>query len=214
MSKATRHLLLAGATGVVGRQVLAQALRDPRVGSVSALARRELPAHPKLTTVRVDFEHLDADAAWWRADAVICTLGTTMRRAGSRPAFQRVDHDYPLMVARLAHARGTRTYVLNSAIGADARSRFFYNRVKGELEDALRQVGFDALALVRPGLIDGDRSESRPAERMMLAALRTAAPLLPRRWRPNPAARIASALLGAALLPSPGVSVIAAEQMA
>lgn len=207
------NLLLIGATGLVGRHVLDQALADPRIGAVTALVRRELPAHPKLTTVRADFERLDRNASWWHADAVICTLGTTMRAAGSRAAFQRVDHDYPLTVARLAHAHGTPVYVLNSAIGADARARFFYNRVKGELENHLLQVGFDSLVLVRPGIISGHRNEFRLGERVMLGALRVAAPLLPRRWRPNPASKIAKALLDAALLPQPGVSVIAAERM-
>lgn len=213
LSMANMKLLLVGATGLVGSQVLEQAIIDPRIGSVTALARRELPAHPKLMTLLVDYERLDADASCWRADAVICTLGTTMRSAGSQTAFHRVDHDYPLAVARLAHAQGTRVYVLNSAIGADARSRFFYNRVKGELEDDLRQIGFDSLALVRPGLIDGHRTERRPSEQMMLTAMRTVAPLLPRRWRPNPAPSIAIELLNAALLPRPGVSIIPAEQM-
>lgn len=206
-------LLMVGATGVVGREVLTQALADPRVGSVTALVRRALPPHARLTTVSADYERLDANAPWWKADAVICTLGTTLSRAGSRAAFHRVDHDYPLMVARLAHAHGTRVYVLNSAVGADASSWFFYNRVKGELEAGLRQIGFDALALVRPGLIDGERTESRPGEQIALVALRFAGRLLPRRWRPNPASHIARALLDAALVPREGVTVIPAEHM-
>ena len=127
------RLLLVGATGLVGRHVLAQALADPRVGGVTAPARRELPAHLKLASPRVDFERLTDAADWWQADAAICTLGTTLRTAGSKAEFRRVDHDYPLAVARLARAAGTPTYVLNSAIGADADSRFLYNRTKGEL---------------------------------------------------------------------------------
>ena len=207
-------LLLVGATGLVGRCVLEQALADPRVGAIVAPSRRELPTHPKLSAPAVDFKRLDADAAWWRADAVICTLGTTMRTAGSQAAFRRVDHDYPLAVARLARAQGTPTYVLNSATGADAGSRIFYNRVKGELEDDLRQLGFDSLALVRPGLISGQREEFRLGERLMVATLGVTGPLLPRRWRLNPAHNIAQALLQAALAPEPGVHIITATQMA
>ena len=127
-------LLLLGATGLVGRHVLARALADPRVEAVVALGRRELAAHPKLRSPQVDFDHLPPHADWWQADAVVCALGTTMRTARSEEAFRRVDFGYPLAVARLARAHGTPTYVLNSAIGADARSRLFYNRVKGELE--------------------------------------------------------------------------------
>src|SRR5688572_4654854 len=126
-------LLLVGATGLVGSHVLRQALTESRIDLVVAPARRPLPEHAKLHAPLVDFEHLPEDASWWQADAVVCTLGTTIKTAGSRETFRRVDHDYPLAVARLARRHGTPTYVLNSALGADAASRIFYNRVKGQL---------------------------------------------------------------------------------
>jgi uncharacterized protein YbjT (DUF2867 family) len=207
-------LLLVGATGLVGRHVLELALADERVTQVVAPVRRPLPEHPRLLAPQVDYEQLPEDADWWRADAVICTLGTTMKLAGSREAFRRVDHDYPLQVARLAHRHGTRTYALNSAVGANARSRFFYNRVKGELEAHLGEVGFASLALVRPGLIGGQRADHRWGEGTMLRVLGLLEPLLPRGWRINPAANIAQALLTAALEPRPGVSVVSAAQLA
>lgn len=207
-------LLLVGATGLVGRHVLELALADERVTQVVAPVRRPLPEHPRLLAPQVDYEQLPEDADWWRADAVICTLGTTMKLAGSREAFRRVDHDYPLQVARLAHRHGTRTYALNSAVGANARSRFFYNRVKGELEAHLGEVGFASLALVRPGLIGGQRADHRWGEGAMLRVLGLLEPLLPRGWRINPAANIAQALLTAALEPRPGVSVVSAAQLA
>jgi hypothetical protein len=94
--------LLMGSTGLVGHHVLDFALADRRVDAVVALVRRGLPEHTKLLTQTVDFERLPEDAPWWRVDAVICTLGTTMRTAGSKAAFRRVDHGYPLAVARLA----------------------------------------------------------------------------------------------------------------
>src|SRR5690606_13326266 len=98
---------------------LQQALADERISQVIAPVRRTLDDHPKLFAPQVDFEQLPEDALWWKADAVICTLGTTMKKAGSRDAFRQVDHDYPLMVARLAHQQGTTCYVLNSATGAN-----------------------------------------------------------------------------------------------
>lgn len=209
-----RKLILVGATGLVGRHVLRLALADDRVGAVVAPARRDLPGHPKLSAPRVDFERLPEAAEWWRADAVVCTLGTTMRTAGSREAFRRVDHDYPLAVARLARRHGTPAYVLNSALGADARSRIFYNRVKGELEEALAAQGFESLTFVRPGLIGGERDEFRRGERIMLPIMAGLGPLLPRRWRINPAPRIAAALLEAALDAKPGVHVVGSDRMA
>lgn len=207
-------LLLVGATGLVGRNVLAQALADPSVGAVVAPTRRELPAHPKLRNPQVDFDCLPQDADWWQVDAVVCALGTTMRAAGTEEAFRRVDYNYPLAIAGLARAHGSSTYVLNSAIGADARSRFFYNRVKGELEQALAGAGFESLTFVRPGVIGGHRDEFRLGERLMVRGLTLTAPLLPKRWRLNPAPRIASALLEAAIRPKTGVQVVASDRMA
>ncbi|MBR7953380.1 NAD(P)H-binding protein [Burkholderia cenocepacia] len=206
-------LLLVGATGLVGRHVLEVALADARVDQVIVLARRPLSPHPKMRALEVDFDHLPDTADWWHADAVICTLGTTMRAAGSQAAFRRVDHDYPLAVARLAHRHGTPTYVLNSALGADAASRIFYNRVKGEVEQALAGVGFDSLTYVRPGLIGGSRDEFRFGERLFVFALSTVAPVLPAKWRVNPAPRIARALLDAAIDARPGVQVVASDRL-
>ncbi|WFR82252.1 NAD-dependent dehydratase [Janthinobacterium rivuli] len=206
-------LILIGATGLVGREVLRLALADARVTAIVAPVRKPLPAHPKLDAPLVDFDRLPADAPWWQADAVICTLGTTMKVAGTRQAFRRVDHDYPLAAARLALAAGTRTYALNSAAGANAASRFFYNRVKGELERDLEALGFGSLTHVRPGLIGGERDVARAGEGAALRLLRVLGPVLPRRWRINPAPRIASALLAAALASAPGVHVVSPEQL-
>ena len=207
-------LILIGATGLVGREVLRLALSDLRVTAIVAPVRKPLPAHPKLEAPLVDFDRLPADAPWWQADAVICTLGTTMKVAGTRQAFRRVDHDYPLAAARLALAAGTRTYALNSAAGANAASRFFYNRVKGDLERDLEALGFASLTHVRPGLIGGEREEARAGEGAALRVLRVLGPVLPRRWRINPAPRIASTLLEAALAGTPGVHVVGPEQLA
>ena len=207
------HLILAGATDLVGTHVLRLALADARVTTVTALARKPLPPHPKLLAPGVDFDALPQDAAWWRADAVICALGTTMKVAGSQAAFRRVDFDYPLAVARLAHAAGTPAYVLNSATGANAASRFFYNRVKGELEAALATLGFASLTHVRPGLIGGERATVRAGEAALAFVLTALAPVLPARWRINPARRIAQALLEAAIAARPGVQVIASAQL-
>ena len=207
-------LILIGATGLVGREVLRLALSDTRVTAIVAPVRKPLPAHPKLDAPLVDFDRLPADAPWWQADAVICTLGTTMKVAGTRQAFRRVDHDYPMAAARLALAAGTRTYALNSAAGANAASRFFYNRVKGDLERDLEALGFASLTHVRPGLIGGEREEARTGEGAALRVLRVLGPVLPRRWRINPAPRIASALLEAALASAPGVHVVGPEQLA
>lgn len=204
-------LLLIGVTGLVGRHVLDLALADARVHSIVALTRKPLSLHPKLSTYLVDFDHLPDDPAMWSVNAVICTLGTTMRIAGSKEAFSRVDYDYPLAVAKRARAHHVPVYVLNSAIGANATSRFFYNRVKGELENALAKSGFTSLTFVRPGLIGGQRQEYRAGEHISSLILGVLGPLLPKRLRINPARSIAHALVDAALAAKPGQHVVSAE---
>lgn len=206
--------MLAGATGLVGRHVLSQLLLDDTVVRVVAPTRRPLPAaHAKLLNPVVDFDALPQQADWWQVDAVICTLGSTMKQAGSREAFSRIDHDYPLQVARHALDGGALSYALNSAMGADPHSRFFYNRVKGALERDLSALGYVSLTLVRPGLIDGTRGEPRLAEHLAGLALRALAPVLPRRLRVNPAERIAAALVDAALQARPGTHVVPAQDL-
>ena len=206
-----KKLLLVGATGLVGQSVLQMALTDKRVATVIAPTRRGLPVAPRLVNPLVDFERLQEDADWWKADAVICCLGTTIRVAGSQEAFYKVDHDYPLQVAKLALRQGASAYALNSALGADANSRVFYSRTKGELERDLTALGYSSLTFVRPGLIGGERKELRPAEAMAVKASGWAQALLPKRYRVVPATQIARCLLEAALSARPGMQVIMSE---
>jgi uncharacterized protein YbjT (DUF2867 family) len=211
-----KTLLIAGATGLVGRHALRLALADERVGRVVAPSRRPLPAHPKLLNPIEDFAHLPPLAPWWRVDCVVCALGTTMAKAGSQAAFEAVDYEMPLAVARLALRQGAQAFALNSALGANPESRVFYSRVKGELEQTLRDMknpGYASLTLVRPGLIGGDRPEQRRGESLAIAATRLLSPLLPRRYRLVPAERIAHHLLEAALAATPGVKVLESEQL-
>lgn len=207
------RILLAGASGMVGREVLRQALADPRVDEIVAPARRPLTADAGLHNPLVDFDALPADAAWWKVDAVICTLGTTIRDAGSQAAFRKVDHDYPLAVARHALAHGATTFVLTSASGADADSRIFYSRTKGELERDLRALGYRSLCLVRPGLLGGERERRRPLEHAGMQLLGAIGPLLPRRYRVVPAERVAATLLQMALDAEPGVRIVESEEI-
>lgn len=208
-------LLLVGATGLVGHQVLMRALENPRIEAVTAPARRPLAVtHRKLNAPTVRFADLPQDADWWQADAAICTLGTTIAKAGSREAFRQVDHDYPLAVARLARAHGTPRFAVVSAMGANRNSFFFYSRVKGELEADLEALAFPSLTIVRPGLIGGDRVERRAGEHVTLLVLQRLGPVLPRAWRINPAARIAEVLLDAALGDWAGKRIVGSAEMA
>jgi len=207
-------VMLVGATGLVGGHVLRQLLDDARCDAVVAPTRRPLAlADPALLNPVVDFEQLPLDADWWTVDAVICALGSTIRQAGSRERFARIDHDYPLQVARQARAQGAHAFVLNSAKGADARSRIFYSQVKGRLEQDLRALDYPSLTLVRPGLIGGERSERRTGEHLASVVLGALGPVLPRGWRINPAEHIAAAMVEAAMNPKPGVQIVEADQL-
>lgn len=207
-------ILLAGATGLVGTQVLQQLLADTRCTGVLAITRRPMAqVHPKLRNQVIDFEQLDHWTAP-RTEAAICALGSTMKQAGSREAFYRIDHDYPMAIARAACAQGTSVFVLNSAAGANAQSRIFYNRVKGELERDLRQIGFPSLTFVRPGLIGGKREQRRTGEQIGSVVLGALGPILPRRFRINPVERIAAVMVSAALTPSYGEHCIEAAELA
>ncbi len=178
-----KTLLILGATGKAGQQILAQVLAHPQVGHVVAPTRCPLAPNAKLLNPIVDYRALPA-APWWRADACLCAVGTTLRQAGSRSVFFEVDHDHVLAAARLAHQAGTPAFVLNSSLGANARSGNFYLQVKGKIEDALTAIGFESLTIARPTLLDGGpRNDTRPAEAPSLLLIKAAGRLVPRRCR-------------------------------
>lgn len=209
--------LLVGTTGLVGRHCLSLLAQDPAVARVCALVRRPTAladlldpaacarAHTaKVELPVVNFEQLARHSEHFRADLVFCALGTTIRQAGSQAAFRQVDFDYPLQVARLAKAQGARHFLLISALGADAGSRFFYNRVKGELEDALRGLAFESLTLARPSVLLGQRNEPRLGEWVAGRA----GWLMPERYKPVAGSQVAQALITAAHHGRPGVQVL------
>lgn len=199
--------LVAGATGLVGGELLRILASDPNVAEVRALVRRPLPGAAKGASIhecRVDFDKLDASSGVFAVDRVFCALGTTIRKAGSQEAFRRVDFEYPLAIARAARGRGARHLLLVSAVGADARSRVFYNRIKGELEEAILALGYPSVTIARPSLLLGDRSERRVAEEFA----KRIGWLTPARWAPVHASQVALALVRAAHAGNPGVEIL------
>ena len=197
-----RAALLAGASGLVGGHCLRRLLANPVYGSVTILVRRPFPlSHSKLAQIVVDFDHFALDPGQDTAEDVYCCLGTTIRKAGSQDAFRRVDFDYPLQLARCSKACGARRFLMVSALGADANSSVFYNRVKGEVEQAVREVGIDRSYFFRPSLLLGERVEFRLGERIGMAVAALIAPLLVgrlRRYRPIEADAVAAAMVYAA----------------
>lgn len=202
-----KSTLLAGATGLVG-SALAALWTGPQ--PLHLLVRREMPTFgPSQRVHVVDFAALPPLP---RAEWAICCLGTTIKVAGSQAAFRAVDHDAVLAFARAASAAGVTHFAVVSALGADALSRTFYNRTKGEMEAALRTVGFRHLVIARPSLLAGPRAglaqAPRLGERLALALTQPLGGLIPKAWRPIEAQTLARALLRGLAAAAPGVTVL------
>ena len=210
--------LIAGASGLVGSQLLPLLLASGRYSRVVALGRRPLPmVHPKLEQRLVDFDRLDEHRSQLMADDVFCCLGTTMRQAGSREAFYKVDFTYVVKLAQLTAANFAGQFLVVSAMGADASSGIYYNRVKGQMEDAVRATQLRAVHIFRPSLLLGPRPEKRLGEQIGAVLLQLATPLLAgplRRYRAIDAAAVARAMLRAAEDDGGGVRVHLSDAIA
>ena len=206
-----KTVLLVGATGVVGQSVLAQALAHPNVGKVVALTRKPITPHPKLLNQVIDFNAIPEEAPWWQTDAVICTLGTTIKVAKTTERFRFVDYTLVAQFAALAAQHAVPCFVLNSSMMADPKAKGLYLRTKGEAEQAVKNAGIPSVVIARPGLLDGDREEFRLGEEIGLIASRLVNPLLPKRLRSVKVVNLARAMLNEALLAEPGVKVLESE---
>lgn len=209
-----RTALVAGASGLVGGHLLDLLLSSNDVAKVISLGRRPLEAtSTKLEQRAVDFARLD-DLTLPPVDDAYCCLGTTIKKAGSQEAFRAVDHDAVVAFAACAKRAGAKHFLVVTALGADASSRVFYNRVKGEAEAALKAMGFESLSILQPSLLLGDRAESRPGERVAIVLSRAFAPLLrPIAARPIEARTVARAMVALARAPRPGARVVLSGEL-
>ena len=165
-------VMVLGATGLTGGEVVLGLLKAPFTERIVVLARTALPLeHPKLEQHLVDFDQLESLESLFAVDALVVCLGTTIKKAGSKAQFRRVDYDYALTAATLARAQGAKGLILMSAIGASPSSAIFYSRVKGELEVAVRQLDYPFLSIYHPSLLLGHRKEHRIAESIGVAAM-------------------------------------------
>jgi uncharacterized protein YbjT (DUF2867 family) len=202
----------------VGREVLAALLADKHYSAIHSVGRRPAEVqHAKLTSHIIELGGLTTLTGFCHVDDVFIALGTTIRAAGSQAAFRAVDFDAVVAVARAARGLGATRLGVVSAMGADAHSRVFYNRVKGEMEAALAQLGYQTLVLARPSLLDGDRralaQDTRPMERWGLVAMSLLKPLIPANYRAITAARVADALVRAVSSSVSGVRVLSSGDM-
>ena len=203
MTNSGKIAWLAGGSGLVGSQLLKVLDEDSNIQVCYVFGRSEMrDLSSKFHFVKTDFENIQIGTLT-KADYVFCTLGTTIKKAGSRERFREFDYGYPLQIARLGLQQGAQHFLLVSALGADARSRIFYNRVKGELEEAMVMLPYRSITIARPSLLLGPRQELRPAE----AIGQRLGFLLPERYKPIDATAVATVLVEAARQDRPGTRI-------
>ena len=204
--------LICGATGLVGGECLKLLVEDVSYDSVVVLTRRPVTLvedDGKVTQHLIDFAELLRHRDRAAADHVFCALGTTIRKAGSRKRFREVDYGYPLELAEMTRSSGASHFSLVTSFGANANSRVFYSRVKGEIEQAIPSLDFPSVAIFRPSVLSGPRSEFRLGERFALAL----AKLAPPKYRATPAASVARAMVAAAKEARPGCHTFEASDI-
>ena len=202
--------LILGATGLVGSELLDHLLDDPAYDRVVVVARRPTgKSHPKLDEQIFELGDMEKHADVFAVQRIFCALGTTIGKAGSQERFRIIDHDYPLLAAKLGRSRGARHFLLVSALGASSRSKVFYNRVKGEVEADLRSLVYPSLTIARPSLLLGSRDEFRFGE----AFAKLFAWMLPPRWRGIRASTVARALIVLANEETRGARVVESKEL-
>ncbi len=217
----TRHMsytaIVAGSTGLIGRQLIEQLCADPDCSRIVALVRRAGKFdYPKVAELVVDYDRLGDYAEDIRGDVVFSCLGTTRKQTPDQKAYFVIDHDYPLHLAQLASANGIPQFHLISSVGANARSSTFYIRLKGQTEQDIATVPFPSGHLYRPSFLDGDRKESRFWEKTGLAVFKVINPLLRgrlRKYRSINARDIATAMLRQFKSATPGIHYYESDEI-
>lgn len=209
--------IIAGASGLIGNHLLKLLLSDGNYDNIISISRRNVGiSHQKLTEVILDLDSLTAQSAALTGDAVFCCLGTTIKKAGNETEFRKVDHDYVLNLAQNARSHGVKKFILVSAMGANSNSKIFYSRVKGEIENAVRELAFPSTIILRPSLLLGERKEFRLGEKIASILSPLFSPFLfgkLSKYRPIEAATVAKAMQKVAEQHSPGLQILTSERI-
>lgn len=214
---AGKTALIAGATGMVGNELLQFLIDGNEYDKVIAIVRRPLEnKHPKLEEKVVDFNKLDNFKESFAVDDVFCCLGTTIKKAKTKEAMWKIDVDYPVAIAKLASLEGAKKFLLVSSMNADPNSPIFYSKMKGKLEEAIKQIPYESTSIFRPSLLLGNRQEFRLGERAA-AAIFTKVPFLfagpLKKYRAIEGRTVASAMYKAAQENKPGITIYPSEQI-
>ncbi|MFN4914535.1 MAG: NAD-dependent epimerase/dehydratase family protein [Sphingomonadales bacterium] len=196
--------IIAGASGLVGSALLPLLLDSDEYEKIISVGRKKLPIeHPKLQQIQL--QTFDLTAFNTHCDHAYCCLGTTIRKAGSKEQFIKVDYDYPMELAKTAIRNGADTFTVITAIASDENSRWFYSRVKGQLENKLRQMGFQNLNIVRPSMLLGPRKEFRLGEWISKQIMVLFSWLIPTQYKAVKNSAVARCMLNASLMPANGL---------
>jgi uncharacterized protein YbjT (DUF2867 family) len=214
---AGKTALIAGATGLVGNELLQFLLKEKEYEKVVALVRRPLAIkHPKLDEIIVDFDKLEDYKDSFTVDDVFCCLGTTIKKARTKEAMWKIDVDYPVEIGKLASSEGAKKFLLVSSMNADPNSPIFYSKMKGKLEETIKQIPFESISIFRPSLLLGNRQEFRLGERAA-AAIFTKVPFLfagpLKKYMAIEGKTVASAMNKAAQENKPGITIYPSEQI-
>ncbi|HET8865332.1 MAG TPA: NAD(P)H-binding protein [Gracilimonas sp.] len=207
--------IVIGATGLVGSEVLDLLLEEERYQKVKVFHRRSTGiSHPKLEEHIIDFDKMDEWRDLITGDELYSALGTTVKKAGSQEAQYTIDFTYQYEVAKAAAENGVKKYSLVSSAGADYQSRMFYSRLKGELDDAVKELPFELITVMRPSILDGDRNESRPGEKsgLLMARLFTKIPGL-KKYRPILGKKVAEGMINSLHKCPPGYHIFELDEI-
>lgn len=204
--------LIVGSTGLIGNILLQKLINSDDYEKVISIVRKPSGiSHPKLDERIIDFDKLgNLDLT---ADDVFCCLGTTMKKAGSKDAFYKVDYEYPVSVAKLAKKNGAKQYALITAMGADAKSMIYYNRVKGDVEKSIEEIGFETFLIYRPSMLLGDRKESRSGESIGQVVMTTLDFMIPKKYKAIQGEKVANAMLKTTLQGLKGVQIFESDKL-
>ena len=201
--------LVIGASGLVGDQVVLQLLEHPGFDKVRIFVRRETGlVHPRLEEKIINFDRPEEWSSQVAGDVLFSTLGTTIKTAKTKENQYRVDFTYQFEFAKAASQNGVATYVLVSSLGADKNSSIFYSRMKGELDDAIAQLNFERTIIFRPSILDGNRKEKRPAEKISLSVMHLLTKVMLKKYRPTPVDLLASKMISSSLIKTPEFKII------
>lgn len=199
--------LIAGSTGLIGQQLLQLLIESPLYEKVIAITRQDLPTHPKLVQIKIEFGQITENVSAIKADDVFCCLGTTMAKAGSKEKFRQVDFYYPYLLAKTTFAAGAKQYLIITALGANKSSSIFYNEVKGEVEEAVSAVGFGSVHILRPSLLVGNRGEKRSGEDAANLFYKVFGFLIPLKYKAISSLKVAKAMLHFAAQDKKGIFI-------